>query len=103
MTTHPRPDDAARAAELARDVLTRIRYSSLAATSEQYLTDALLTFAAQAAQRVVDDVPVYGCDCLPSGPNGEPSDEPGAIYCHREIVLLSDLKARHAATQEGTT
>ena len=73
-----------------------------AETHEEAVT-LVLTFAAQAAQRVVDDVPVYGCDCLPSGPNGEPSDEPGAIYCHREIVLLSDLKARHAATQEGTT
>jgi len=37
-------------------------------------------------------LPRYNCDCLPSGPDGHPSDEPDSIYTERDVILLEDLK-----------
>lgn len=46
-------------------------------------------------------LPRYSCDCLPAGPDGQPSDDPDAIYTMREVVLLADAEADRAELVEA--
>lgn len=66
--------------------------------SEGFHADAAVTSdllddltAARTALAEIAGLRRFNCDCLPAGPDGEPSDEPGNIYCERDVILVSDL------------